>query len=48
MTELNTAEREEDRIMAITKNCSKTHEAKWPLGFIGGKYDYAGESQQQL
>jgi hypothetical protein len=26
----------------------KTHEAKWPLEFINGKYDCAGDSQQQL
>jgi hypothetical protein len=30
------------------KNCIKTHEAKWPLDFIGGKYERAGEGQQQL
>jgi hypothetical protein len=30
------------------KNCIQTHEAKWPLEFIGGKYDCAGEAQQQL
>jgi hypothetical protein len=29
------------------KNCIKTHEAKWPLDSIGGKYDCAGEDQQQ-
>jgi hypothetical protein len=26
---------EEDKIMAITKMLLKTHEAKWPLEFIG-------------
>jgi hypothetical protein len=30
------------------KNCIKTREADWWLEFIGGKYDCAGESQQQL
>jgi hypothetical protein len=32
------------------KSCIKTHEAEWPLEFIGGKYMYysAGEGQQQL
>jgi hypothetical protein len=30
------------------KNCIKSHEAKRPLEFIGGKYGCAGEDQQQL
>jgi hypothetical protein len=30
------------------KNCIKNHETKWPLEFIGGKYDCASEGQQQL
>jgi hypothetical protein len=30
------------------KNCIKLHEAKWQLEFMGGKYDCAGEDQQQL
>jgi hypothetical protein len=46
MTELNEAEPEEDRIVAIAKNCIKIHVAKWPLGFLGGKYDCAGEDQE--
>jgi hypothetical protein len=29
-------------------NYIKTHEAKWPLVFLGGKYDCAGEDQHQL
>jgi hypothetical protein len=37
-----------DRIMAITKVVLKTHATKWPLEFIGGKYNCAGEDQQQL
>jgi hypothetical protein len=48
MTELNGAGSEEDKIMAITKNCIKIHEAKWPLEFIGGKHDCIGEGQQHL
>jgi hypothetical protein len=48
MTEVNGAESEEERIMASTKKCIKIHKASWPLDFIGGKYDYAGEGQQQL
>jgi hypothetical protein len=35
MTELTWFESEEDRIVAITKNCIETHEAKWLLEFIG-------------
>jgi hypothetical protein len=35
MTQLSGAELEEDRIIAITKNCIKTHEAERLLGFIG-------------
>jgi hypothetical protein len=28
-------------------NCIKTHEAKWPLEFVGDIYDCAGEGQPQ-
>jgi hypothetical protein len=45
---INYLEEIEDRINDQHKNCIKTHEAKWPLNFIGGKYDCAGESQLQL
>jgi hypothetical protein len=27
------------------KNYNKSRESKWPLVFIGGKYDCAGEAQ---
>jgi hypothetical protein len=42
VTELSGAKSEEDRIMAITKICIKTREAKWPLEFVGSKYECAG------
>jgi hypothetical protein len=35
MTESNGAVSEEDKIVAITKKCLNTHEAKCPLEFIG-------------
>jgi hypothetical protein len=41
-------EAHQDRIMAITKVVLKSLAAKWPLEFIGGKYDCAGGDQQQL
>jgi hypothetical protein len=47
MTELSGAELEEQN-NGHHKNCIKTHEAKWPLEFIGGKYDCAGQGQQQM
>jgi hypothetical protein len=47
MTELNGVE-SEDRIMTITKKCIKTHEAKGPMVFIGGKYDCADLGQKQF
>jgi hypothetical protein len=28
------------------KYCTKTHEEKWPLDFISGKYDCAGDDHQ--
>jgi hypothetical protein len=34
--------------MAIKTFCIKTPEAKCLLEFMGGKYDCAGEDQQQL
>jgi hypothetical protein len=48
MTELSGAQSEEDRIMAHDKNYIKTREVKWPLQFLSGKYDFAGDRQQQL
>jgi predicted alpha/beta hydrolase len=44
MTELKGAVSEVDRIIAIKKSYIQTHEAKWLLHFIGGKYDCAGET----
>jgi hypothetical protein len=32
----------------IHKNFIKTHEAKWPLNFLGSRYDSFGQGQQQL
>jgi hypothetical protein len=46
MTQLKGAETEKRRTMAFTKNYIKTHEAIWPLEFIGGKYECCGEGQQ--
>jgi hypothetical protein len=36
-----------DALMECVRRVLITHEAKWPLGFIGGKYDCAGEGQQK-
>jgi hypothetical protein len=36
MTEFSSAVSEEEKTVAITKNCLKSHETKWPLEIIGG------------
>jgi hypothetical protein len=47
MAELKGAESEEDR-NGYHRSSIKTYEAKWPLDFIGDKYDCAVEGHQQL